>query len=229
MKLDYLKDKKEIISTGLLWFSVAVGVVILVKTAEFFAGNVKAATLLKQVAEQGAYDPNETDTKKYLAESKQIAETLKKKNLFIPPEPKKHPVSQVLGILGDEVLINGKWYKEGDKVGDAKIVRIEPTFVKIRWDGKEKEFAPISAGESSQPDDANRQGRPGEKKENEKSQNQDRPERRGRGEFRMSPEGRDRIRERMQNMTEEERQQYRERMRSERGGGGGRGRGRRND
>jgi hypothetical protein len=88
---------------------------------------------------------------KYFVESKAIADELKKKNLFVPPKPKKHPVSQVAGILGDEVLINGKWYKVGDKVGDAKIVAIEPTLVKIEWEGKEKVFAPISAASAPQP------------------------------------------------------------------------------
>jgi len=49
------------------------------------------------------------------------------------------------------VLINGKWYKVGDKIGDAKIVAIEPTQVKIEWEGKEKVFAPISAVSAAAP------------------------------------------------------------------------------
>jgi hypothetical protein len=71
--------------------------------------------------------------------------------LFAPPLPKKHPVSQVSGILGNEVLINSKWYKVGDKIGDAKIVAIESTLVKIEWEGKEKVFAPISAKSAPAP------------------------------------------------------------------------------
>ncbi len=55
------------------------------------------------------------------------------------------------GILGDEVLINGKWYKAGDKVGDAKIVAIEAAQVRIEWEGKEKIFAPISAASAPNP------------------------------------------------------------------------------
>ena len=55
----------------------------------------------------------------------------------------------MLGILGHEALINGKWYKVGDSVGEAKIVAIEPTKVRIAWNGQEKEFSPIgSSGRS---------------------------------------------------------------------------------
>ena len=48
-------------------------------------------------------------------------------------------------------LINGKWYKVGDKVGDAEIMAIEPTQVKIKWDGKEKFFAPLAAASAKEP------------------------------------------------------------------------------
>jgi len=85
------------------------------------------------------------DMEKYLAESKAIATELKRENLFAPPPPKEHPIKEVWGIFGDEVLIKDKWYKVGDMVGDAKIVAIGPASVKIEWDGKEKSFAPIDA------------------------------------------------------------------------------------
>ena len=51
----------------------------------------------------------------------------------------------MIGILGREALIGDKWYKVGDSVGDAKIVAIEPTKVKVVWDGQEKEFSPIGS------------------------------------------------------------------------------------
>jgi hypothetical protein len=88
-------------------------------------------------------DPN--DVAKHMAKGKATADGLKKKNLFAPPPPKRHPVTAVAGIFGNEVLINGNWYKVGDKIGDAKIVAIESTLVKIEWDGKVTTFAPISA------------------------------------------------------------------------------------
>jgi hypothetical protein len=143
MKLDYIKEKKELVSSVLLGISALFGVLILIKVAGFFMTPAKAEELVKRAVLQSMPDAN--DTEKYFAESKAIADELKKKNLFVPPTPKKHPVKEVRGILGDEVLIGDKWYKAGDKVGDAKIVAIEAAQVRIEWEGKEKIFAPISA------------------------------------------------------------------------------------
>lgn len=150
MKLDYIKEKKELVSPVLLGISALFGVLILIKVAGFFMAPAKAEELVKRVVSQSKPDAN--DTEKYFAESKAIADELKKKNLFVPPTPKKHPVKEVRGILGDEVLIGDKWYKAGDNVGDAKIVAIEAAQVRIEWEGKEKIFAPISAASSGGPD-----------------------------------------------------------------------------
>jgi len=141
MKLDYLKEKRELISVMLLVVSAFFGVLILVELAGFFVASAKAEKLIRNAVTGSEPDPN--DREKYFAKSKEIVDELKKKNLFAPPPPKKHPVSQVSGILGDEALINGKLYKVGDKVGDAKIVAIEPTLVKVEWEGKEKVFRPF--------------------------------------------------------------------------------------
>ena len=72
-------------------------------------------------------------------------EGLKKNNLFAPPATKQCPVNEVIGILGNQALINGQWYKVGDTVADAKILAIEPTKVKVVWNGQEKEFTPIGS------------------------------------------------------------------------------------
>jgi hypothetical protein len=149
MKVDYLKEKKELISFVLLGVSAFLAVLILVKVTGFFTTSAKAEGLVKRAVAQ-----NNTDTKdmdKYFAKYKALADELKKNNLFAPPPPKQHPVKEVLGILGDEVLIKDKWYKVGDTVGDAKVVAIGPTEATIEWDGKEKTFAPIDAAGPSQP------------------------------------------------------------------------------
>ena len=163
MKLDYLKDKKELawvshfatsgkmrsLSIVLLGVSAFLGVLVLVKVAGFFVAPARAENTVQRAVAQSKLDAN--DMKKYFAESKAIADELKKKNLFAPPPPKQHPVKQVLGILGDEALIGDKWYKVGGKVADAEIVAIEPTHARIKWDGKEKVFAPISATSAPEP------------------------------------------------------------------------------
>jgi len=217
MKLNYLKEKKESVSIVLLWFSAFLGVLILIKVGGFFVASANAKTLVEKAFTQSKPDAN--DMEKYFAKSKAIADELKKKNLFAPPTPKKHPVSQVLGILGSEALINGKWYKVGDRVGDAKVVAIEPALVRIEWDGREKTFAPIQATSSSgsggprpgRPEMARRTGGPGAGADMVVV---------GPGGGGMSGrrEGFMGMRERFQNMSEEERQAFREQMRARFGG-----------
>jgi hypothetical protein len=146
MNCDYIKNKRQAIPVVLLGVSVLLGVLTLVKVAGFFVASARAQSLVKKAVAQNRMDPN--DVAEHLAEAKAIADGLKKKNLFAPPEPKRSPVSVVSGILGDEALINGKWYKAGDSVGDAKVVAIEPTRVRIEWDAKEETFAPIGAASS---------------------------------------------------------------------------------
>ena len=237
MKLNYLKEKKESVSTVLLWFSAFLGVLILIKVGGFFVASANAKTLVEKAFAQSKPDAN--DMEKYFAKSKAIADELKKKNLFAPPTPKKNPVSQVLGILGSEALINGKWYKVGDNVGDARVVAIEPALVRIEWDGREKTFAPMQAAGSSD-SGGPRSGRPkmASRTEGGPGAGADMvvvgPGGRGtsdrRGRFgNLSDEERTRMRERFQNMSEEERQAFREQMRERfggrRGSGGEGGRG----
>jgi len=148
MKLDYLKEKKELVSVVLLVISAVLAVLILVKVTGFFTAPARAEKIVKK-AVQNNTDANDMD--KYFAKYKALANELKKNNLFTPPPPKQHPINEVLGILGNEVIIRDKLYKVGDKVGDAKIVAIGPTEVTIEWDGKEKTFSPIDAKGPSQP------------------------------------------------------------------------------
>lgn len=143
MKFDYLKDKKDLVAKVLLGVSAVLVILTLVKAAGFFVASASAKRLVKDAVAQSKPDAN--DMEKYFAKSRTIAGELKQKNLFAPPPPRQHPVKQVWGIFGDEVLIEGKWYKVGDTVGDAKIVAIEPAQVKIEWEGKEKSFSPFDA------------------------------------------------------------------------------------
>jgi len=137
MKLDCLKEKKELVSVVLLVASAFLAVLILVKVTGFFAASAKAESLVKKAVAQNETDASDVD--KYFAKYKVLADALKKNNLFVPPAPKQHPVKEVSGIFGNEVLIKDKWYKVGDMVGDAKIVAIGPTQATIEWDGKEQQ------------------------------------------------------------------------------------------
>lgn len=171
MKLDFLKNSKGYISRLLMWVSVFLCVLILVKVVGCLTASVKAGVIVKKIVAQSNLDPNEMD--KYFDKSRKLADELKKNNLFAPPPPKQHPVKEVSGILGREVLINGKWYKAGDKVGDATIVAIEPTQVKIEWEGNEKFFAPIGA--ASKPEQKKKGKKPKPKKKNTEEVTADEP------------------------------------------------------
>ena len=153
MKLEDLKDsflrgKGQLASVLLFAASALFAVWIFVELAGVFTIPAKAEQLIQDAMARTELDEKEKD--KYFAKSREIVEQLKKKNAFAPPAKKQHPVEQVTGILGDEVLIKDKWYKLGDRVADARIVAIEPAQVRIEWEGNEKVFAPISSGSSSQ-------------------------------------------------------------------------------
>jgi len=249
--LNYLKEKKEVVSVVLLGVSAFLAVLILIKVGSFFAASARAEHLVKMAIAQNNTDAK--DMEKYFAESKAIANELKRENLFAPPPPKQHPVKEVWGIFGDEVLIKNKWYKVGDMVGDAKIVVIGPTSIKIEWDGKEKAFAPIDAVVASAPRGSKRAEPPAkEVAKGGAKMVEVQPEPRpmfGRGGMEgrfggmrerfenMSEAERERVRaemrerrERFENMSEAERERFRDEMRERFGGGrppgGGQGGGR---
>ncbi len=145
MKLNYnyLKQHEGLIPLVLLGISSTFAVLILVKTTSFFTASARAETLVKRAALQAK--PNTEAIKECEGKFRAIADNLKKSNLFSPTEPERNPVTSVLGILGDEVLIEDKWYKAGDKIGEARIIAVEASQVRIAWHGQEKVFAPIDS------------------------------------------------------------------------------------
>jgi hypothetical protein len=241
--LNYLKEKKEVVSIVLLGASALLAVLVLIKMAGFFVTSAKAEGIVEKAVAQSKTSDEDAET--LLAKSKTIADELKMKNLFVPAPPKEQPIKEVWGILGDEVLIKDKWYKVGDMVQDAKIVAIEPTQIKITWDGRDITLAPIDASGSSEggrgrPDRDVARAEGGRPDRAEmvvvRSEARSMPGREGamggrmRGPFGdMSEEERDRMRTEMQSMRErfmnaspEERERLREEMRSRFGGGMGR-------
>ena len=138
-----MKNRDKITAVMLTAFSVLLICAVFVKAVGLFVTKYKTNSLVEDSFEANKWEPNELE--KYLNTDKKLTEELKKSNLFLPSAQKKHPVGNVAGILGNEVLINGKWYKKGDKIADAEIVRIHPTYVTIKWDGNKKDFAPIAA------------------------------------------------------------------------------------
>ncbi len=238
MKGKYLKQKGKLGSILLLGVSTVAAVLIFTAVTGFLATSSKADTLVNGALAQGKPDPKEVEER--LAGSKAIATELKQNNLFAPPPPKEHPVKAVSGIMGDEVLIGDRWYKVGDRVGDANIVAIEATLVRIAWDGSEKTFAPIDAPIPAGPPgpkpgaEVAKAGQPGEGgPEMVQIQGGGPPMGGGPGMGRfggLSEEQRaamrarfEGMRERFENMSEEERDRIRAEMRERFGGRGGPG------
>lgn len=142
---------------ALLGLAAVSGVITLVKVAGFFAASAKAQSIIGKVVAQDGSDPNLLE--RNLAGSMEIADALKRRNLFVPPDPKRHPVSVVAGIMGDEAFINDQWHKVGDMIADAKVVAILPTQVRIEWEGRETTFTPISATSAAVQERAGRPNR----------------------------------------------------------------------
>ena len=244
MKLDKIrellktKNKKELVPTAMLGVAVLCGILILLKITGFFVAKARAHSVVRRAVQQNMADPK--NLQKQLADSAAVSDELKKNNLFAPPPAKQHPVSEVSGIFGDQVLIQNKWYGVGDTIKDATIVAIGATSVTIAWDGKEKTFLPIEAKvadakSSTRGRTATTQNQEGEKKEVDEGERPNLTVRvEGGGPPRMGGRGGPgggfmAMRERFENMSEQERQEFRERMRQrfsrERGGdfGGRRG------
>lgn len=132
------------------WLTVAclgvvalLAVLVLAQIVRYLTESSQARRLLATAFAQSGKDPN--DSKLSVDAAKDVANALKKKNLFAKEPPKEHPIKQVDGILGNEVFIQNKWYKVGDKVGDAKILSISATEVVAEWEGKKKTFSPMAS------------------------------------------------------------------------------------
>lgn len=229
-----LANRKDLVPAVMLGIAVLCAVLVLVKVTGFFVDSARAQSVVKRAVAQSQSDSKLLEAQ--LAKSRPIVDGLKRNNLFSPPLPKEHPIKDVFAIFGDEVLINDRWYKVGDRVGDAKITAIGPTSVTTVWEGKEKIFYPIQAvvaeaptsgkGPSSMP---TKEGEiPGARKEGAEAVTVNIEGGPGFGGRMMGgPGGGDfmAMRQRFENMSEAERERFRTEMRerAERFGFGGRG------
>jgi len=137
-----VQNKRELVPLALLAIAMLSGVLAVAKVTGFFIASARAERIVKQATARNKPDPNIVESQ--VTKSKLITEDLKKENLFWP-SLKEHPVKAVLGIFGDEAYIDGKWYKVGARIRDAKIVAIDAASVTTEWEGEKKVFCPIDA------------------------------------------------------------------------------------
>ena len=161
MKLDFIKGQEKTISVASSGIAVLLAVLIGMKIVSYQKLSARADKVENTVQTIMTEDCNNTkDLDKYLGPTKEIADNLKKSNLFAPPPPKSNPVTQVPSIFGNEAFINNQWHKEGDMIQDAKIISIEPTQVTIEWDGQTTVFRPLGAEIASNGSSENEPPRP---------------------------------------------------------------------
>lgn len=143
MKTDFVKTRIVYVVRALLILT-AVLVCVMVAKVNAFVSNVDSIPeRIEKAISQGSDDVGKL--KELKAPYTEAANSLKKKNLFTPPTPKKkNPVSIIDAVLGNEALIKGKFYKAGDKIGDAQIISVSAKSVMIRWNDKEISIHPFT-------------------------------------------------------------------------------------
>lgn len=143
---EHNQKQRDLISFSLFAAAILLGALASAKVMGFLRTRGHEKTAVDLMLTGDGRDPN--DIKQVIEAAKETVEALKEKNLFVKQPPKQHPVKEVAGILGAEVLIAGKWYKIGGKIGDATIIAIGPTQIRVKWDDKEKTFAPLASAAS---------------------------------------------------------------------------------
>ena len=141
MKLDYIKNRQGMISKGLFAFSILLAGVLIFKVAAFGYTSYRLPAKLQQTGEKN--EQSDEMVEKFLSDSREIGEKLKKDHMFAPPKPKR-PAPTCIGIIGDSALFGDKLYKKGQDVAGGKIVAVGPTDVTILWEGQEKKLTPFA-------------------------------------------------------------------------------------
>ena len=75
--------------------------------------------------------------KKHLKVQKDKASKLTKTNFFFPIHPRP-PI--LMTVLGKEAMINDRWYKVGDKVGEEEIISIQVEYIELKKDEKTRQL-----------------------------------------------------------------------------------------
>jgi len=73
-------------------------------------------------------------------------EQLPERELPVPATPRQAPMLEVTGLLGDEALVNGHWCRVGDRMGEARILAVEATQVRVLWEGQTLTYSPAESG-----------------------------------------------------------------------------------
>ena len=137
-----IRLSRQIIERGLICLLIVLCLGVAIKMIGGFCQNRSIAGTIRESIK--FLEDQNSKAKEYLETYAKKVETLKEKGVFCPPK-KEPPPPQITGILGDSVLMAGKWCKVDDEHAGAKVLKIEPTQVTILWKEKEMKLAPMLA------------------------------------------------------------------------------------
>jgi hypothetical protein len=139
--LDLLTPERAAMVFRIVFVLIAVLLVFRVVSFGFRSLSMSRAVPL---ALGGLSDLSE-DGEKFMEKYRKESEKLKGDNPFLPKAEPKQPQVNVAGILGDEVLIENKWYKKGDEFKNATIKEIGASYVKFKWEKGEFCASPMGS------------------------------------------------------------------------------------
>ena len=134
------KDKKAFFSLGLLALAVLLigftAAQVISMTRQTSPGPLLTRETLDQIT-------NGSNTRQYLEDYQAAARELTQKNMFVPPPEGPAEPGDCTAIFGDEARIGDRWYKSGDRLGEAEVVAIGPTSVTLLWDCRRITRTPV--------------------------------------------------------------------------------------
>lgn len=140
---EMVKKTRRHIPAVLLTVSLVLAGVMTFKVMAYASASMTISARIANAVD--AVNCEDEELKAYTVKYTNLASELKNKSVFAPPPPKKSsPVKQVAAIFGKEALINGKFYKEGDKIGEAELIAVKATYIVVKFNGKETKLAPIA-------------------------------------------------------------------------------------
>ena len=133
MSLKKEKDQKAIFSLGLLALTVLLIGFTAAQVISMTRGTSQGPLLTRETLDQIT---NGNNSRQYLDAYQTAAEKLSRKNMFVPPPAGPAEPGDCTAIFGDEARIGDRWYKAGDKFGDAEVIAVGPTQVTLLFEDK---------------------------------------------------------------------------------------------
>ncbi len=150
INIEYLKEKKELVSVVLLGGSALLVVLMLYYITSFFTLSTKTENIILNTVKR-----NETSKDKVtqiLQSAQNMADALIQNNPFSPPPQQEtqqvaadNPITEVKAILGNTAWINNQWYAVGDSIQGARITAIDGNYVTVDFNGQLSQFSPYNA------------------------------------------------------------------------------------